>query len=206
MKLNEIIKVPQQHFPGVSLSDFNTETAEQLTTAENIPLFHISGGPKGPDFHAYALKQGSEFVSFVIGKWGNLNGPAFYIMRTYTQPQYRNKGLITALYSALYRKLKYKLVSDNEMSPESISVWKKLSKVLPVEVYNLSKKETSYMKDVSDEELFGMEKKHKNIRLVLDGTPVKPTITDMQIPEKPLLGSILEDYIIYTNQDTQEFI
>lgn len=214
MKINEIIKVVSQ--PTPSLSDFDIENAKQLTTAENIPLYGLMH-LKDSNVHAYALKVGNAFVSIIIGKWGVLDGPALYIRRTYTLPKYRNKGLITALYIALHRRLKYKMVSDFEQSPETIAVWKKLTKILPVKVVNTKTHNVEEYSDVPEEEIFGMSKGYEDIRLVISEAiqsnrelrkmkelmKNKKTkfITDIKIPERPLIDTIILDSYNYTHPD-----
>jgi hypothetical protein len=57
------------------------------------------------------------------------------IHRSWTPEPFRNKGYSTALYDGLPR-CGYRLVSDLQLSPESISVWKKLMTKRTVTAYN----------------------------------------------------------------------
>ncbi|MGI0075936.1 MAG: GNAT family N-acetyltransferase [Nitrosopumilaceae archaeon] len=187
MKLDEIVKVTSQPFPNVKLDLTN---AELIGHTETVPIYHIKiiGDTS---YDVYALKKDNKFVTFIMGKWNVLEGShALYIERTVTLPRYRNKGLITALYKGLYVELKYKLVSDNEMSPESISVWKKLSKVLPVKVFNTETKKTTDMKTTPDDQIFGMEQEYENIRLVLEKKELVYKETPLREGEKRIYGDI----------------
>ena len=189
MKLTEITKIVQQPSPGFSFDDFNI--VKQIGTAENIPLFRLEH-KKDTEYQGYALQKDGQFVSAMVGRWGTLDGDAFFIERTYTVPSERNKGLITSLYQALYRKYKIRLISDIKQSPETISVWKKLAGVLPVKVIDTENKKILSLKDVSDEQLYDPE---LGLRLVLERFIPDPTFCI--IPE-PTDG-ILEDYINYTH-------
>jgi hypothetical protein len=196
MKLYEITKISHQPSVGFVLTDFDTDGAVQLTTAENLPLYQITGGHKDPSLCAFALKVDDTFVSVIIGVWGKVDGPAFIIRRTWTDPRYRNKGLVTSLYKALHAKMHYKLVSDIEQSPETISVWLKLSAVLPVKVLDLNNKEIKNLEDVSAEDLY---KPSLELRLIIEQVQ---TSSDWIVPEQPLLGGILEDHLVYTHTDS----
>lgn len=201
MKLNEITKIVQQPDPGFKESDFDIENAQQVTTAENFPVFKLkSKGNLDPALEAYALKKDDRFVSFVVGKYGTLDGPAFFVQRSYTIPSLRNKGLATALYSVLYRRLHLKLISDVEQSPETVSVWKKLSKSLPVRVLDTKNQRSLELQDVPDKQLYDPE---LELKLVIENTHTLniqggQPITDLLIPERPLIDKILADYINYT--------
>lgn len=195
MKLDEIAKVAQQATGGFSLSDFNLDHAEQITTAENIPVFHIPGGPKDPTLHCYAMRIDNQYVSMLLGRVGTFNGrAAVFIVRTYTLPSYRNKGLVTSLYKALYSRMKYVLISDGEMSPETIAVWEKLAAALPVKVVDMDSTTSQPLKDVSLDRLVDG---NERIRLMLEMGIVDPPW--MVIPENT--GGILRDYINFTHPD-----
>ena len=195
MKLDEIAKIAQQVTGGFSLADFDLERAEQITTAENLPVFHIPGGPKDPTLHCYAVQVDGQYASMLIGRVGTFNGRnAVFIVRTYTLPSYRNKGLVTSLYKVLYSRMKYVLISDGEMSPETITVWHKLAAALPVKVIDMDSTISQPLKDVPlDQIVDGNER----IRLMLEMGIVNPTW--MVIPENT--GGILRDYINFTHPD-----
>ncbi|MGI0075935.1 MAG: GNAT family N-acetyltransferase [Nitrosopumilaceae archaeon] len=212
MKLDEIVIRPTNQPGGFRLADFNQSLAKLVGSAENIPIYAIPHN-HDPATDMYALKQDNKFVGYLIGTWGTLNGVALYVKRTYVIPSYRNKGLITALYNTLYTTLKYKLVSDNEMSPESISVWKKLSKTLPVKVLNVKTKEVFDMKDIPDKNIFGLTKDYENIRLILEKEEIvykevslsegAKRVYDLRIPERGpsrIMGGIFDDYLNYTHK------
>lgn len=191
MKLEEITKIASQSSGGFNLSDFDTQNAVQIGTAENLPIYHFKGGQKDPALEAYAIKIDDQFVSVLIGKKGTLNGPAFFIHRTYTIPSMRNKGLVSSLYSALYSKYHIRLVGDTEQSPETISVWKKLSQILPVKVFDPSKKQIVDLSTISDTDLYNPA---LNLRFILEDMELQE---NFKFPSKA--SNILEDYVIYTH-------
>lgn len=196
MKLEEITKVPQQPTPGFSLDDFNVDAKEQIGTAENIPIVKMRG-VRDVDLVAYALVIDDRVASMIVGKLGDLDGPAFYIYRTYTLPDMRNRGLITALYKALYKKYNIRLVSDVEQSPETISVWKKLAGEFPVKVFDEKNRQLLDLRDVTDQQLYDPT---QELRLVLESV----VVADCDwITVPPIIDGILKDYIHYTADENK---
>lgn len=202
MKLNEITQRPQQPTSGFSLSNFNIEGAKFVGTAENFPIYHIDSVDSKEEM--YALKEKKEeknFISMVIGitgSWFNTK-TAFFIQRTYTDRKFRNRGLMTALYYALYTKLKLILVSDFEQSPETITIWKKLALTLPIKVLDLRNSEDIKLhnyKEFPQNELMDSE----HIRLVLETLSPPPGLEGLDKYYNYNPDSIiLEDYLVYTH-------
>lgn len=193
MKLHEIVKLPTQPRAGFQLKHFDTEHAKQLTTAENIPVFHCVG-IDDPNTHIYMMKVDDQFVAVLIGQWGHIdNKPALYIERTATLPQYRRKGLMTALYVALHKKLKYILVSDFEQSPESIKIWQNLAKIYDVKVIDTKTMQKLDYNEVPVGKIFGNT---EHIRLMMETKIINSSWID--IPEPSY--EILDDYLHYTHE------
>jgi hypothetical protein len=195
VKPEEITKIPQQPNSGFSLDDFDVGNMVHVGTAENIPLvlFNSTDGK----YTCYALIQDDLPTATVVGRWGTLNGPAFFIERTYTVPTYRNKGMMTAMYKALYTKYGIRLVSDVEQSPGTITIWKKLADVLPVQVVDVVNKTIVPLATVNDIDLYDEPRK---LRLMLENTQSEAH-PDILVPD-PIVDGILDDYIIYTHEDS----
>jgi hypothetical protein len=189
MKLIEITKIIHQESPGFNFKDF--EVGEQIGTAENIPIMKLI--PKNnSDLEGYALYKDDKIIGCILGRRETIRGELFVIQRTYIIPSERNKGHITSLYKALYSKYKLKLVSDVEQSPETISVWKKLMKELPVKVLDVKKKKILDLKDVPKNQLYDKE---LGLRLILEQIDSR-CLMFLSIPER---SELLTDNIIYTH-------
>jgi len=208
MKLDEIIQRPQQSERGFSFSDFDISNARFVGTAENFPIYHLHSIRSEQEM--YALKENknsNEFISMIIGtsgKWLN-NKSAFFIQRTYTTNQFRNRGLMTSLYYALYIKLKMILVSDFEQSPETVSIWKKIALSLPVKVLDTRNPQDIKLhnyKEFPQTEILGDE----NIRLVLEEISTPKELDWLyksldKYHDYDPNNIILEDYHVYTHHD-----
>jgi len=189
MKLTEITKITQQTIPGFNLDDF--DIGKQFGTAENIPIVKLTPKNKS-DLEGYALYQDDKIIGCIIGRREIIRGELFVIQRTYVIPTERNKGYITSLYKALYSKYKLKLVSDVDQSPETISVWKKLMKELPVKVLDVKKKKILDLKDVPKDQLYDKE---LGLRLILEQID-SCCLMFLCIPER---SELLADNVNYTH-------
>lgn len=90
MKLTEVSKIPQQTSSGFNLEDFDLKSAEQLTTAENIPLVHFAGGGPRRDAHRMVclVKDAKYFVYYLRRE--RLN----YVEPIRVDPKLSNKELM----------------------------------------------------------------------------------------------------------------
>lgn len=122
MRLHEIRHIPKQSannpFDLKILSDLkpyknaNVEGNQLLFTKHGDELFFV-------------IQVGTEMVAFA--KATEILEPfkALVMNRTFVVPNWRNKGYMTALYRTL-RGNGNVIISDVDLSPESISIWKKL--------------------------------------------------------------------------------
>ena len=197
MKLTEIIKVPEQVSSGFDLSQIDTTSIKQLTTAENMPVFHFSLLGDAT-VQGYGIQMNGTFVSFILGKWGHLgDDKVFYIKRTYTEPPIRNKGIMTSLYVALIDRLYFILCSDGELSPQTIAIWSKISNQCVLKTFNSITKQLLDFDQTTSSDLYN----NKDILFVAyPSNPQRHDKTEaFHIPGRPLIDTILGDYTNYTH-------
>lgn len=191
MKLTEIFKIVSQPSHGINLDMFDYEHEEQVCTAENYPVFKVQGISE--DLVMFYIKHDNKNICMIVGSFGTLDGPAFFLTRTFTDISYRRKGFVFSLYKALYDKLHLNVVSDVELTNDSINVWKKLATVMNVEVLFPLKKEILPISEVTDNQLFDAS---LQCRFVLRHN----IVSESMFPQKQQ-SAILKDYIHFTHSD-----
>jgi len=132
MKLSEVIKRPQQFSHGLDLTKFDGAVQFKKAKVEKFPLLYRQ---EGDDYFFTFEVKGKKVAFMKAVKITDLPGETLMIKRTWVTPENRNKGLMTALYRTLYHQ-RFKLISDLDLSPESFSIWKKLSKGEQVKILN----------------------------------------------------------------------
>lgn len=122
MKLAEIIARPQQATHGLDLTKFDKAVQFKKAKVETFPLLCHQEG----DDHFFTFEVDDMKAVFMKAvKISDMPGNVLMVKRTYTVPKYRGKGLMTALYHTLHNQ-RFTVISDRELSPESIIIWKKL--------------------------------------------------------------------------------
>jgi hypothetical protein len=136
VKLSEIVLVPQQQSSGLDHSEFKNLERFKKAKVEKYPLLFKKVG----DTYFFALELDDKLRAFLVAEEISDIKNAIMIKRTFVTRSYRNLGLMTALYNTLNNQ-GFTLISDRELSPESISIWKKLKTIHPVKVINRDTKE-----------------------------------------------------------------
>ena len=133
---------------GIIDSNINYESKELMTDIDGKPIFKYKLNDSKNTM--FAIEEDEKIVSYLAG---TIIDKHFNIKRSFTNPKFRGKGYVTALYKSLFVNLGYILVSDSKLTPESISVWKKLGKLFPhnIKVYDAS---TGEMLSFSDDETY----------------------------------------------------
>lgn len=124
MKLQEIIKIPNQIEHGFDISKFDKAVQFKKVKVESYPLLAYI---EGNDYFFVIITKEQEKIAFfkAIKIEEKINSrEAFIIKRTWVVPKFRNKGIATAFYKTLHNQ-GFTIISDLELSPESISIWKK---------------------------------------------------------------------------------
>lgn len=122
MKIDEIKLLPKQS--GINPFDISVLTDLQPYKNANVEGAALLFARYGRQLFFVVLHDG---VQIAFAKATQIKKPitALVINRTFVVPSMQNKGWITALYRTL-RGAGNVIISDIELSPESISVWKKL--------------------------------------------------------------------------------
>jgi hypothetical protein len=123
MKLHEIIKIPQQVMHGFDLKKW--DDAKQFKSAK-VEKYPLHANVEGDDYFFCMIDSDTqEKIAFMKAIKIDGFSSALIIKRTWVEPEYKNKGLMTALYNTLHNQ-GFSLISDNQVSPESLSIWRKL--------------------------------------------------------------------------------
>lgn len=160
MKLNEIKKIPKQ-------SDDNPFDISAIGKLERYKNANVEGNEllfsqHGDEFF-FIVKVDGIMVAFLKATEVKEPVKALQINRTFVIPSFRNKGYITALYRTL-RGNGNKIISDIELSPESLSVWKKLSSYYSINV--IDAKTGKELRKISDADF--IKPNNENERLMIE--------------------------------------
>jgi predicted GNAT family acetyltransferase len=139
MKLDEIIKIPSQDHGIKDLTIFDEVVRFKHASVEKYPLLFKQDG----DQYFFSIEIDNVKVAFLIAEKLSdfTDKETIMILRTYVVPEFRNKGLMTALYNTL-RNQRFRIVSDLHLTPESMSVWKKLISGLGAEIIDKKTRKT----------------------------------------------------------------
>lgn len=170
MLLQEIVKVAQQPTDQIDYKYFPELQQFRKAKVENYPLFYAKQG----DRYLFSIKDGDKVIASIMAmEITDFPGgkEVVQIKRTWTDPQYRNTGLMTAMYRTL-RKQRIAVISDAELSPQSIGVWKKLVDARYVsKMYNT---QTQQLEPLTDEIWDEAEDKPAHLYFVLEGRGIHP--------------------------------
>jgi hypothetical protein len=138
MKLNELAArvARQTHHNAGDLSEY--KNFKFLQTVEQVYDIHISDRLSDGRIMFKLLKDGTTvaWIAALECSPGYNNRKTYMIKRTWTEPQFRNQGIMTGFYYGLYRQCNFVLVSDIEHSPETTSIWRKIFAALHPKIYN----------------------------------------------------------------------
>lgn len=102
------------------------------------------------------------FSLLVLVKINNPFGVFFMTKRAWTVPVHRRKGAMLNLVDSLYRKLNYKLMSDNVTTDIGIDLWKGISAKLPVHVLDTDTGDRTPRTQVPDNVIYSDPHPSKN--------------------------------------------
>lgn len=139
MKLSEIKHVGTQLSHGIKLDDLK---GEHLLKDDYLGAYQIWISKLPNDQVSFSVKDGNTTIAMLVGvtiddlklKSGKV---PLMIKRTWCEVSFRNKGIITNLYRFLYSDQRFALISDVEQSPESVTIWKKLSVLFGAEMIEI---------------------------------------------------------------------
>lgn len=206
-QLHEIELVLNQTSQHVDLSSFDFLNGEQVASSENgLPVMKATSNTQ-PDWIGFAIIKDDKPVASVFGKQATKRPNYFIIMWAWTDPEYRRQGLITSLYVTLYKKARYKLVSDIQQSPGMKKVWDAIP--LPTKVLDTDTWQTYNRDQFSDDVLydgnhryrllieFSFDKSNDTIGLPLSYTPGHGQLNERSNYNAD--ADIFKDYEKYTH-------
>lgn len=171
MHLHEIMAIPKQQQHNIKeLSIFDNVVQFGNMHVEKYPLLYVAT----PDAYYFCIEEDDKNIAFVIAEKNVFNNKnCLIIRRTWVEPLYRNKGFMKAIYNTLHN-CGFVLLSDIELSPESISIWKALAASRNVKIIDTSTEEirdivpTDYTKN-DNKTQFILEKRNTKFSTNLSG-------------------------------------
>lgn len=137
MKINELAtKVIRQTQHGTDTPAF-TDFTFLRTTEQTLEMWISAVVDNQVMFRLVRDGVVLSWIVAVVCTPGYDNRKTFQIRRTWTEPEYRNKGLMTSFYYGLYKYCHFVLLSDIKHSPETVAVWKKLYPVLHPKILDI---------------------------------------------------------------------
>lgn len=138
------------HLGGLKPNDVIWKSGARVSDSGGNPIYKYDTNVSG--WFLFTLQQNdtqlnindvnkeevkNNIISLVVlasakNKYGNF----FMTKRVWTVPKSRRKGHMLNLIDALYRKLNYKMLSDNITTNMGVSFWKGVSQKFPVNVLN----------------------------------------------------------------------
>jgi ADP-ribose pyrophosphatase YjhB (NUDIX family) len=184
-QLNEIELVDES--PPENIDNYTDE--QEVGKSEHPLTVWKSVNKQDPRLIMFSLKnpQGA-YLSHVCG---HFDDNFFVAQKAWTDPSYRRKGYISALYKTLYDKLLIKIASDTQQTPAMRAVWNSLP--LPVKVFDSQTKQILDRKEISDDQLYDGTGRY---RLILENG-WQPG--DIGIPG--VGATALHEYVIFTQPD-----
>ena len=205
MKLAEIyLNSSEQQTSGFSIEDLDITNVIWVTRAENLQVFEIHP-PKFKVYTIYAVKKDDKFVCFLWGVYHTILGTKYFMVdRLWTEPEYRKQGIASALYAALYEKLKIKLMSDNEQSPNAKKIWDRIRSIIPTKILDLQTGEKFDHQQVPDNVLYNTNRDGQDTKRYVIVTEREPTILD-EVWDKTRnkKDCMLGDYYTFTHPDVK---
>lgn len=124
MLLNEIIVIANQPSDYIAYNDFPELQPFRTAKVETYPLWFA----KKSEVILFSIKDGDVVIASIVAReitgFGD-SRETIQIQRTWTDPRYRNKGFMTAMYNTLGNQ-GFRVISDLQLSPQSLAVWRKL--------------------------------------------------------------------------------
>ena len=191
MKLQEITKIVSQTTSAINFAEFDIDNAQLVAHAEGgLPVIKAKNKNSSDTFLFFVVVDNKN-VACVVGSMVNqFNHTFFVIYRAWTDPDYRLRGYMTALYVALVKHVGLKILSDKQQSPEMVSLWKQLNNIRPVKVIDTTTGTIIDRNQVTDTEVYNDGDQY---RLLLEHT------NDTWIPD--IDSNVVADYMIYTHPD-----
>ena len=144
MNLEEIIRIPKQSQHNIKdMSVFNNVVQYKKVQVEKYPLLYRE--ESGIDYFCIA-DNGTKFAYIIAQKNTYENKNCLIIRRTWVETVYRNKGYMKAMYNTLHN-CGFVVLSDIELSPESISIWRALAISRNVKIIDIRTEELRAPKD-----------------------------------------------------------
>lgn len=141
---------------------------------EGVRVFTVDGHPvyqyqekNGGTSRLFVLKINDVDAAYVVHSYMTLHGQIYpYLTRASTHPTFRGSGYAMKIIIQLRSMYNHPMLSDEHLTPDGISMWKRLASVVPVKVYDFTTGDTSPISDVPDDELYTDNTHHKHVFII----------------------------------------
>lgn len=161
MKISEIIKIDEPSEHGIELDKLKNAHFH-IVYEKYLSLYFIEECKIGDEL-IFAISEinGKKRIAYLVSALITdldlkYHKKILMITRTWCEPEFRKRGLISNLYRFLHRQMGYSLISDTKHSPDTIKIWNKLRSQWRVKMLDINTKEIS---DIDDKVLYGNEDK-----------------------------------------------
>ncbi|MGI0075796.1 MAG: hypothetical protein ACREAU_00125 [Nitrosopumilaceae archaeon] len=201
MKLHEIHLRRQHTTKLYKISDFDSQTKILVGRGEGGLLIYKQTSPKDKIAALYTLENHNMMLSGVIGYFFPHNNIQYFkIIDVFTPPEQQMKGYATALYTALVKKYKFKLMSAAEQTPNGKKLWNSIQKTLNVKVLDAETDQILSKDNISDEDIYVNQPN----RYLLIAEQTYLNENHRKLMEPSLVGDfIVDDYLNYTHIENE---
>jgi hypothetical protein len=165
MKLHEIVKIPPIADHGIKFSNIDMDHGPVAFKVDGHPVYQHQevGGTSG----LFALKIDGVDAAYVVHGYMTLHGSTYpYLTRAVTATQFKGKGYAMKIIVQLRNLYNQPMLSDEQLTPDGIDMWKRLAAVLPVKVYDFTNGTTLPITDVADSDLYTDATHNKHVFII----------------------------------------
>lgn len=195
MKVYEIVQAISQNQHGIKdMSVFDGAVQFNHACVEKYPLLYVGTNTA----YYFCIEVDNTKVAYLIAAKSTYSGkPCLNIKRTWVLPEYRNRGFMKALYNTLHNQ-GFVLLSDESLSPESISIWRALRNLHDVKVIDVQSSEITRPVADADFAIY-----NSDTRFIIEQYTA-PVPSKFGMPVNTLMNELLLEYEYYIDNKYKE--
>jgi len=170
MKLNEIVIMNQQSLSnsGIDHTMFGKNGIKVGEMGNNSIMLYTATRPRGKENKKISLvnQDGTEIASIVgfFFKHNNSGNTFFKIGRIWTEPTYRNQGIMTTLRQFIKSKWHIQFMSDRDLTQDGLNTWRKVKNDWKVSIIDGLTGKIIPWTNQTEQELFVPEEDYNKVR------------------------------------------
>lgn len=166
MKLNEIIKVPPLPDHGIKFSSVDVEHGTEMFTVDGYPVYQYHE-KHGGSMRLFVLRIDDEDAAYVAHGYITIRGQSYpFLTRAFTAPRFQGNGYALKIIMQLRKLYNSKMLSDQNLTPDGIKLWKRLAAVLSVKLYDFTTGAVLDINDVPEDELYTDEEHNRHVFII----------------------------------------